>query len=147
LTVTLKDCEVELPEASVAVQVTAVVPSGNVLPEPGVQLTLGDASTVSPAVGDGYVTAAPRELVALTVWSSGTDWSVGAVVSSTMTLKDADAELLELSVAVQVTGVVPNGNVPPELGVQATLGDGSTRSWARTENDAVAPDPFAASTI
>ena len=41
----------ELPDASVAVQRTAVVPTGNVLPLDGLQLTVGLGSTTSLAVG------------------------------------------------------------------------------------------------
>jgi hypothetical protein len=50
-TVTWNEADAVLPCASVAVQCTVVVPSGNVEPEPGVQLTTTDPSTVSVAVG------------------------------------------------------------------------------------------------
>ena len=58
LTVTVNEPAAELPESSVAVQVTVVVPSGKVLPEGGAQTTLGLGSTRSEAVAV-YVTTAP----------------------------------------------------------------------------------------
>ena len=51
-TVTLKVAgELVFPELSLAVQLTVVVPSEKLLPEDGLQLTVGLASTVSVAVG------------------------------------------------------------------------------------------------
>jgi hypothetical protein len=47
--------------------------------------------------------------------------TIGAVVSATVTVKVPLAVLLLVSVAVQVTGVTPMGNVAPEMGVQATV--------------------------
>ena len=52
--------------ASVAVQVTAVVPRAKVLPDAGVQEAAKEPSTASTAVGAVYVTAAPEALVAST---------------------------------------------------------------------------------
>jgi hypothetical protein len=50
--VTLKVAgELVFPELSLAVQLTVVVPSEKLLPEDGLQLTVGLASTVSVAVG------------------------------------------------------------------------------------------------
>ena len=46
---------------------------------------------------------------------------VGAVVSSTVTLKDAVPVLPAASAAVQVTGVVPIAKVLPETGLQLEL--------------------------
>ena len=57
---------------------------------------------------------------------------VGAVVSVTVTLKLHEDEFPVLSVAVQLTGVVPNGKKLPEAGAQLTVGLGSTRSVAVT---------------
>jgi hypothetical protein len=50
LTVTWNEPEVELPWESVAVQLTVVVPTGNVLPEAGEQLGVMEPSTLSVAV-------------------------------------------------------------------------------------------------
>src|SRR5437763_472906 len=60
----------ELPQLSLAVQVTIVVPIGNVLPEGGLQTTVGVASHPPEAAGL-YVTTAPAGPVALTVMSAG----------------------------------------------------------------------------
>src|SRR5438309_2163823 len=77
-------CEA-LWDASVAVQVTVVVPSGNVEPDADEHITTGAASTASVAVGCAYVTTAPAALVASTVTSEGTPWRTGGVVSTTVT--------------------------------------------------------------
>ena len=62
-TVTLKASLVLLPAASVAVQVTDVVPSGNVLPDAGEQSGVMAPSTMSMAVAV-KLTSAPAALVA-----------------------------------------------------------------------------------
>jgi hypothetical protein len=67
--------------ASVAVQVTCVVPMANVVPLAGVQDTLGDGSTASVAVGVENETVAPALDVASAVCVPGTLFIVGAVVS------------------------------------------------------------------
>ena len=41
---------------------------------------------------------------------------VGAIVSTTVTVKDDEVLLCAASVAVHVTGVVPSGNVLPDAG-------------------------------
>ena len=56
-------CE-ELAFASLAKQVTVVAPIENVLPDAGLQLTMGLGSTLSAAVGEVYVAAAPDAEVA-----------------------------------------------------------------------------------
>jgi hypothetical protein len=51
-TVTLKvPAELVFPALSLAVQLTVLFPNGNVLPEDGLQLTFGLASTASVALG------------------------------------------------------------------------------------------------
>ena len=49
--------------ASVAVHVSTVFPTGNVLPDGGLQAVVGDASQTSVAVGAGKLTAAPVDPV------------------------------------------------------------------------------------
>jgi hypothetical protein len=142
-TVTVNDPVVDLlPDASVAVQFTVVEPSGNVAPEPGVQLTAGAGSTLSLTVTENG-TLAPAGLVASAVLGPGTE-RVGAVVSRTLTLNAVEVELPDASVAVHETVVVPSGNVLPEAGEQATCGDGSIASDAVTENETGAPDALTA---
>jgi len=62
------------------------------------------------------VTTAPFEAVACAVTFAGTV-TVGALVSTTVTVKLALDLLPDASVAVHVTVVVPNGNVEPDAGV------------------------------
>ena len=50
MTVTSKDAVAEFPAESVAVHVTLVVPSGNVEPDGGAQLSSGAESTASVAL-------------------------------------------------------------------------------------------------
>jgi hypothetical protein len=68
------------------------------------------------------VTAAPFDAVACAVIFAGTV-TVGALVSTTVTVKPALDLLPEASVAVHVTVVVPNGNVEPDAGLQVTGSD------------------------
>ena len=70
-----------------AVQVTLVVPTANSDPLSGSQLTCGDGSTVSVAVGVPNVTARPSGSEVVTAMSEGTPLMAGAVVSTTVTSK------------------------------------------------------------
>ena len=72
---------------------------------------------------------APVALVASTVAFTGTVIT-GPVVSVTVTLNDAAPLLPRASVVVQLTVVVPSGNVAPLVGVQVTATLPSTRSVA-----------------
>ena len=58
--------------------------------------------------------------------------SVGAVESTTVTSKVSEIELPAASVAVHVTLVVPTGNVEPDAGTQATVGNTPELSLAVT---------------
>jgi hypothetical protein len=120
-TVTVNEACAVLPRVSVAVQFTVVVPSGNVDPDAGVQLTGRGPSTRSVAVGLVYETAAPLAPVASFVMFAGTPEIVGGVVSTTITWNEAVDVLPLVSVAVQVTVVVPSGNVDPDAGVQLNV--------------------------
>jgi hypothetical protein len=127
-TVTVNEAAPVLPRASVAVQVTVVVPSGNVNPLAGVQVTSTTPSTVS--VADAVqVNAAPDGLVASTVAFPGTV-TTGGVVSLTVTVNEAVPVLPRTSVAVHVTVVAPSGNVTPLGGVQFTVTPPSMMSVA-----------------
>ncbi len=75
--------------------------------------------------------SAPAALGASAVMSAGSA-RAGAVVSCTVTVNDPDELLPAASVAVQVTVVVPSGNVLPDAGEQTTTGDGSLSSVAVT---------------
>src|SRR4051812_19070168 len=74
--------------------------------------------------------------------------SVGAVVSTTVTVKVALASLPDVSVAEQVTVVVPSANVEPAAGEHMTGRGPSTRSVAvGSVNVTGAPDGPVASTL
>src|SRR5436309_665885 len=109
-TVTLKLSTVALPAPSVAVTVTVVVPSTNVVPG-ACEYAIDTAETASVADAT-KVTRAPAALVASAVTSTGTV-SDGAVVSTTTTRKLPCVALPAPSVAVTVTAVVPRTNVVP----------------------------------
>ena len=80
-TVTEKLAVPVLPAASVAEQVTGVLPSAKVLPEVGVQLTVGASGATVSLAENTKVTTAPLGPVASAVMSAGTV-TVGGVVSA-----------------------------------------------------------------
>ena len=112
-----------LPVASVAVQVTVVVPTGNIEPLGGVHTEVTPGQ-LSDTVGAGKLTVALVEIgqvcaaTAVTLAGQVID---GGWVSLTVTVKVQEPVLFELSVAVQVTVVVPLGKVEPEAGEQTTV--------------------------
>jgi hypothetical protein len=117
--VTWNDALPVLPWASVAVHVTVVVPTGKFEPEAGVHVGVIGPSTVSLAVAVNVSTFPDADPV-LSVMSAGTV-TVGGVVSCTVTWKEALLEFPAASLAVQLTVVVPSGNVDPDAGVQFEL--------------------------
>ena len=77
-------------------------------------------TTVTPAqmslaVARPGVTGAPAGLVHSAVIGAGQEM-LGGVVSTTVTLEPQEFEFPELSVALQDTGVVPNGKLFPDAG-------------------------------
>jgi len=88
---------------------------------------------------------APVGPAASAVMSDGT-FTDGGVVSRTVTRNDPVAMLPWLSVAVQLTVVVPNGNVDSEAGVQLVGMELSRTSTAVTVKVTMAPDGPLAST-
>jgi hypothetical protein len=121
VTVTVNEALAVLWCASVAEHVTVVVPSGNVDPEVWSQVTPTGPSTRSFAVGFVKVATAPDALVASTVMFAGTPESIGGVVSTTVTWNEAVAVFPAGSLAVQVTVVVPSGNLDPDGGVHTSV--------------------------
>jgi hypothetical protein len=123
-TVTVKLHVAVLPDASVAVQVTVVAPTGKHEPDGGVQTTTTPGQ-LSLAVGGGNMTikhaGAPD---AHTFWGVTAVTLAGHVitggwVSLTVTVNVQLAELPTASMTVQVTVVVPTGKNDPEAGEQA----------------------------
>ena len=119
LTVTVKLQLVEFPNASVAVQLTAVIPLAKALPFVGVQLT------VTPGQLSVAVAAKPTIWLhwpgAVFVARFAGQVIVGASVSLTRTVKVQVAVLPEAPVAVQVTVLVPLAKTLPLVGLQLTL--------------------------
>lgn len=108
-----------LPDASVAVQVTVVVPTGRIDPEGGLQ-TVVTPGQLSEAVGGGKVTTAvvgTGQVCATTAVTLLGQVIVGGCVSTTVIVK------LQLApaVVVQVMVVVPTGKKDPEAGEQLTV--------------------------
>src|SRR5438034_5116375 len=92
-TLTLKVHELLFVLASVAVHLSAVVPTGNVLPDGGLQAVVGDAVQMSVAVGAGKLTAAPVGPVHSACRFAGHAMSGGSV-SLTVTAAESLAERL-----------------------------------------------------
>lgn len=120
VTVNVQGAEV-LFAASVAVQLTVVVPTEKLDPEAGVQVTVGVPQL---SVADGFVKVTVAEhcpVAAGWVMLEGQAPRTGFWLSVTVTVKVQGADiLLEASVAVQLTVVVPTEKLDPEAGVQVT---------------------------
>ena len=116
-TVTVKEQVSVFPAASVARQVTVVVPSEKVDPEPGPDNRVMEApEQLSETVGVEYETTLLQEPEpALTVMDDGQE-ATGSMPSKTVTLKEHVATLPEASVPRKATVVVPMGKKPPEGG-------------------------------
>ena len=110
LMMTVKEQLVELPEVSVALQFTVLVPLLKVEPEGGVQaaITPGQLS-----VADAQVTLVfeqvPRSVLAVIF----AQVRLGFSLSLTVMVKEQVAVFPEASVAVQMTVVAPFGKVEP----------------------------------
>src|SRR5918995_1151039 len=138
-TVTVKlPCDL-LPFPSFAEQLTVVVPRRKGEPEAGMQVGKIDPATMSDAVA-AYPTVRPLGSSVSSCWFDGR-LNVGEVVSTTVTPKVAGVGVVFpwSSVAVQLTEVVPTGNVLPEEGAQLTVGERSTLSVAAIAQVTAAP--------
>ena len=136
-----------LPDASVAVQVTEVVPTAKVEPEAGRQPTTGAGSTTSDADGVANETAMPSGPGALAD-GEGRPPRSGAVVSTTVTANEPVALAPAVSVASHAIVVVPRPRRSPGAGVQSTAGSGSSSvSVAVATNAAVQPPVVLPSTV
>src|SRR3990172_9624007 len=134
---TLDWAELVFPEASAAVNVSAVVRggkrSGASFVTPGAGSTRSVACTPARSAAIvGCVLGAPPGSVASTTTSGGA-FRTGAVVSRTTTTKVASAALPLPSEAVHVTVDVPSGKVAPGAGAQVTGTGPSRSSVARSE--------------
>ena len=105
-------------DASLAVQVTEVVPTGNIDPEGGMHATVGVPGQLSVAVGVVKLTAV---LVAnghdgCAVIVIPGQLRTGGVLSATVTLNEQLGPFV-----VQFTIVMPTGKNDPDAGLQATV--------------------------
>ncbi len=110
--------------ASVALQVTGVVPAANSDPDAGEQVTATVASQLSVAEAVKVAIAEHFVAAALSVRSPG-HVSPGGSLSCTVTVKEHSVVTPAVSVAVQVTGVLPMGNAAPDGGAHVTVAAGS----------------------
>ena len=144
-TVTVKVLLPVLPAASVAEQVTVVVPIAKVEPDGGEQVVVRAPLTASKAEA-AKVTTAPAELVASTVMFDGTV-TTGAVVSTTVTVNVLLPVLPAASVAEQVTVVLPIAKVEPDTGKQVVVRAPLTASKAEAVKVTTAPVEPVACTV
>src|SRR5258705_406428 len=112
VTTTLKVLVCVFPCASVTVHTTAVVPTGKIEPETGLEVTAPTPGQLSVAVGRVKLTAAPHCPGSLSFAMSAWALSTGFSVSSIVTWK-VQIEVPHELVAVAVTVVVPTGNEDP----------------------------------
>lgn len=127
LTVTVNVHALVLAEPSVAVHVTVVLPSGNVEPLAGSQVTV-TLVQLSVAVA-AKVTTVPFGLLQFVVMFTG-QLICGGCISRIVTVKVQLVVLPQLSVAVHVTVVEPSGKVEPGSGRQDTVTSVSHASMA-----------------
>ncbi len=120
LTVTVNEQLPVLPDESVAMQVTVVTPLGKVEPDAGAQTGVRLPSQLSVALALKTTTAEQAMLEVPVVMGDG-QVTTGASVSLTVTVNEQLLVLPDVSVAVQVTVVVPTGKNAPDEGEQFTL--------------------------
>ena len=107
-----------LPEASVAVQFTVVVPMANVDPDAGVQVTAGLGLAGSSSVAVAVKVTAPRRCPHGVDGDRRRQGQHRRQDVRTVTVNDPVPVLPAASVAVQFTVVVPMAKVEPDAGVQ-----------------------------
>src|SRR3954470_7631206 len=117
-TVTWNVFVTEFPEASVARQVTTVLPFWNVEPLGGTQTRITGLEQRSNTVGSKLTTALQLP-ASVCCEMSGGSVSAGICLSSIVMVKAQEALLPAASVAVQFTVFVPTGNADPEGGTHA----------------------------
>jgi hypothetical protein len=144
LTLTVKLQLVLVPQLSLAVVNTVVVPIGNVLPLGGMALT--DGGGLQPPLAELLKnTTAPFELVAVTVMLDEQVRTIGGRV--TVTVKLQLVLLPHESLAVVNTVVVPIENVLPLGGIALTNGGGLQPPLADAVKNTTAPLELVAVTV
>lgn len=109
--------------ASVAVQVTTVVPTGKTEPEPGLHEKVAPGK-LSVTTGFGYVTRAAHWFASLDLVMPAGQVMLGGWLSVTVTVKLQLAVRPTASVAVQFTVVEPRPKCELEAGVQVAVAPG-----------------------
>ena len=127
-----------LPDASVAVQVTVVMPTGKKLPEAGLVVILTPGQ-LSETCGPGYTTIAPHCPTEFVVTIFAGQMMVGNWVSLTVTVNVQVFILLDASFAVTTTVVVPIGKKVPEAGLLDTVTPGQLSVATGAAHDTNAP--------
>src|ERR1043165_6621910 len=123
LIVTVKVQALVLPLASVAVQVTVVVPLVNVEPLAGAQIKVAPGQpSVTMGAANSRTCSHPPGAVLVTTLAGPV--IAGGSVSLTVTLKMQFVVLPLASVAVHVTGVAPWANVEPLAGAHTKVTSG-----------------------
>jgi hypothetical protein len=120
-TITLKVLVLLLPDESMAVQDTVLVPTSKVEPLTGEHTTVTFVSQLSVAVAVKVTLLLEHWPVSALPMMSGGTLIAGACVSFTITRNVHPFVLPELSVATPTTVFVPFGKVEPEGGVNVTL--------------------------
>lgn len=139
VTVILNEHEALLPDGSTALHATEVTPTGKVVvPNKGHVTTALPLESVAVAL---LQTATPVDAPddVLTAIFDG-QVITGGTTSTMTTLNEQPARLLDVSVAVHVTLVLPNAKDEPETGVQdtdftATLSVATAAGYATTVRD------------
>jgi hypothetical protein len=145
-TVTWKEQFVNWPQASLAVQVTVVTPIGKKLPLGGTQLTLTGAQPPEAVLLNK--TMAPLGVLAGTVMLVEQARLIGGLLGGLTVMVKLQLVLPpQLSLAVQVTVVVPTGKVLPLGGLQVTVGGGLHPPLAELVKNTVAPPGPVALTV
>jgi len=121
--VTVNEHDPVFAEASVAVHVTVVAPTGNVEPDAGTHTTVAPGQ-LSEAVGVVKFTTAEHCPGVLPVVMFAGHVTVGACVSLTVTVNEHIVFGSTEFDAVHVTVVVPIANVEPDAGTHVTVGSG-----------------------
>lgn len=142
-TITWKLQLVNVPQVSLAVTVTVVVPVGNVLPLGGLAMMFGGGLQPPVAVAVKN-TAMPFEPVAVTVMLEEQLRLIGGL--TTVTWNEQFVVVPQVSLAATNTVVVPTGKVLP-LGGLARIFGGEQPPLAVTVKKTVAPPELVAATV
>src|SRR5262245_46602321 len=120
LTVTVKE-QLAVPRTFDAAQVTIVLPTANengevITVEPILHVTAGAGPPVAAAANASVRAHVPGVLLVAMFPGQVIVGGVFVVVTLTVTVKVQVVEFVAVSIAVQVTAVVPTGNAEPDCG-------------------------------